>query len=548
MSQSFTVNTISGLFRSTPSIHDAVKDGDVKLVEELARKLGHSEVDVCDEDGWTPLHLATLKGSTEVVKVLLKYGADVNAVAILKRTPLHCASRSVALLVLDLGKTVARDAICPMPLLNIAINLTHSLVEQGAILEQKMYLEGTPLFVASKENQLEPARLLLKSNANVNTVCRGKSPLSVAAECGHLDMVKLLVENGANLNQFEFNQSPLYLAIENNHTEVTKFLIQQNAFVSLTDVRMKALVSKFGGKCCYEFGKTCVSENDTMAAYWFRFAAELGYQPAYSPFASMLLEGRGITRSFVNAESWFCRASQVDAQHCFTFGESFLTGINGVICDYDKAFYWLKQAAESDTGSDVSSRLSLSQSTTTKLELGKLYLNGRGTLINYVEADRWLGLVENKVDAGTSYKMAYAFTTTGTNQNYEKAFLWLKRAVDHKSGLSSFQLNIAKQELGKLYLHGNGTSKDILEAERLLQGLSEVDAATKFTMGLVFLSQDGQHQDYGKAFNWLKKALEVEPTLAPNKLNSARLELGKLYLHVNGTDCNLDVADDLFRG
>ncbi|ORY38441.1 HCP-like protein [Rhizoclosmatium globosum] len=327
-----------------------------------------------------------------------------------------------------------------------------------------------------------------------------------------------------------------------------------NAYVSLTDSRMNALATQLGGQCCYELGiqhSTVASATDTvndiMAAYWFSFAAELGHAAAYSPLASMLLEGRGITRSLVNAEKWFRLASQVDAHHCFILGEAFLMERNGVVCDYDKAFHWLKRAAESVTGSDVDGCLSLSQSTTAKLELGKLYLNGRGTPINYVEADRWLCQVENEVDACTSYTMGYAFISTGTNQNYEKAFLWLKRAVAHESGLSSDQLNIAKRELGKLYLHGNGTSKDILEADRLLHGLSEVDAATTFTIGLAFLSQDVQHQDYAKAFRWLKKALEVEPALAPNNLNSARLELGKLYLHGNGTDCNLDVADDLFR-
>ncbi|KAJ3287220.1 hypothetical protein HDU79_005873 [Rhizoclosmatium sp. JEL0117] len=282
-----------------------------------------------------------------------------------------------------------------------------------------------------------------------------------------------------------------------------------------------------------------------MAAYWFSFAAELGHKPAYSPLASMLLEGRGITRSLVNAEKWFRLASQVDAHHCFILGEAFLMERNGVVCDYDKAFHWLKRAAEPETGSNTG-RLSPRQATVATLELGKLYLYGKGTSINVDEAERLLGSVVDEVHASVCYAMGHVLNVSGTNQNYEKAFLWLKRAVDHESGLSSDQLNIAKRELGKLYLHGNGTSKDILEADRLLQGLSEVDAITSFTIGLAFLSQD-QHQNYTKAFGWLKKALEVEPALPPNDLNSARLELGKLYLHGKGTERNLDTADKLFQ-
>ncbi|KAJ3076815.1 hypothetical protein HDU99_001296, partial [Rhizoclosmatium hyalinum] len=50
----FGTPSVDPLFR----LHDAVKDGKVELVEELAQKLGHGQVDVRDKDGWTPLHLA----------------------------------------------------------------------------------------------------------------------------------------------------------------------------------------------------------------------------------------------------------------------------------------------------------------------------------------------------------------------------------------------------------------------------------------------------------------------------------------------------------
>ncbi|ORY38442.1 ankyrin, partial [Rhizoclosmatium globosum] len=123
--------------------------------------------------GRTPLHLAALKGSIEAVKILLKYGADVNARNNSNWTPLHWAiNHSIALLLMDHGANVDAlsanvDQICDY---------------------------GTPLFVASKENRLEHALLLISFDANVNAVHNGKSALSVAAERGHLDMVKLLVE------------------------------------------------------------------------------------------------------------------------------------------------------------------------------------------------------------------------------------------------------------------------------------------------------------------------------------------------------------------
>ncbi|KAJ3287221.1 hypothetical protein HDU79_005874 [Rhizoclosmatium sp. JEL0117] len=177
----------------TPSVdppfrlHDAVRDGKVELVEELAQKLGHGQVDVRDKEGRTPLHLAALFRLTKVATILLNSGADVNARGgLMNQSPLCYA---------------VRYRFKPYTDINNDIDHTRLLLERGAIVDQ-ICDYGTPLFVASKENRLEHARLLISFDANVNVVHNGKSALSVAAECGHLDMVKLLVENGANVNQF----------------------------------------------------------------------------------------------------------------------------------------------------------------------------------------------------------------------------------------------------------------------------------------------------------------------------------------------------------
>ncbi|KAJ3059323.1 Ankyrin-3, partial [Rhizoclosmatium hyalinum] len=214
-------------------LHNAVRDGKVEVVEELAQKLGHGQVDFRDEDGSTPLHLAAHYGLTKVATILLNYGADVNARGILDWTPLHRANnRSIALLLLDHGAKVnALDSSDKSPLYYAVcygyrdIELSRLLLERGAYVDQ-MGDNGTPLIVSLKRNLLEHARLLISFKANVNVVWESKSPLSVAAERGCLDMVQLLVENGANANQLEYNESPLYLAIENNHRDVAKFLIQ----------------------------------------------------------------------------------------------------------------------------------------------------------------------------------------------------------------------------------------------------------------------------------------------------------------------------------
>ena len=46
-----------------------------------------------DNDGQTPLHLATQRGNTEMTKVLMEAGASLSAVDKQGRTPLHMSAQ-----------------------------------------------------------------------------------------------------------------------------------------------------------------------------------------------------------------------------------------------------------------------------------------------------------------------------------------------------------------------------------------------------------------------------------------------------------------------
>ena len=72
---------------------DAVRDGDVLLVNELAPRLPSLEVRT--RQGWTPLMMAAYAGNIQVVKALIAAGADVNATTKKGTTPLMYA-KSVA--------------------------------------------------------------------------------------------------------------------------------------------------------------------------------------------------------------------------------------------------------------------------------------------------------------------------------------------------------------------------------------------------------------------------------------------------------------------
>ena len=63
-------------FEGFSSLHDAAYDGNLKIVTFL---LNHNaNVNAVDVDKRTPLHLATIRGRTEVIKTLLVNGANAN--------------------------------------------------------------------------------------------------------------------------------------------------------------------------------------------------------------------------------------------------------------------------------------------------------------------------------------------------------------------------------------------------------------------------------------------------------------------------------------
>lgn len=70
----------------------AVNEGKIDLVREIL-KTDASCVHAVDQDGYTPLHRACYNNNVEMAKLLLKYGANTNAVTEYRWTPLHSACK-----------------------------------------------------------------------------------------------------------------------------------------------------------------------------------------------------------------------------------------------------------------------------------------------------------------------------------------------------------------------------------------------------------------------------------------------------------------------
>lgn len=156
------------------------KRGNVEIVEYLIQ---HCQADIEQRGVFevmddrsihyvSPLWCASVAGKLEVVKCLVKYGADVNSES-------------------DTGSTPARSA-CFMTHLEIVM----FLVENGANILKPNYNGGTCLINSVQSVPL--CEFLLKHGANVNAQdIQLKTALHYAIQEHRFEMTKLLLDYGA---------------------------------------------------------------------------------------------------------------------------------------------------------------------------------------------------------------------------------------------------------------------------------------------------------------------------------------------------------------
>jgi ankyrin repeat protein len=173
---------------------------------------------------------AARRGDREVVRALLKAGADVNAAEGDGTTALHWAARS-------------GDA-----------DLVQMLVSAGANVRATTRLGAyTPLMMAAQAGHSAAVAALLAGGADVEArTTTGTTPLMFAAQSGDTRTATMLVEGGARVDAREsaMEQTPLMFAAANNRTDVVKLLIARGADKAatskVTDLN-KLSMGGFGG-------------------------------------------------------------------------------------------------------------------------------------------------------------------------------------------------------------------------------------------------------------------------------------------------------------
>jgi ankyrin repeat protein len=185
------------------------------------------------QGGWTPLHLAVAEGQAEVVRVLVKAGADLTARTEHARTPLHVALERAPELVPQLREAGAPVDAPAAAYLDDLDQLTREL-DGGAPLTDRA--TGVDLLSwAAKGGAVRTARLLLERGADADG-----GALHAAAGSGRLALVQVLLDAGADVDRRDpdTGRAPLHEAVgggpDGDAPEVVRALLAAGADVNAT--------------------------------------------------------------------------------------------------------------------------------------------------------------------------------------------------------------------------------------------------------------------------------------------------------------------------
>ncbi|MDH4283915.1 MAG: SEL1-like repeat protein [Gallionellaceae bacterium] len=191
-------------------------------------------------------------------------------------------------------------------------------------------------------------------------------------------------------------------------------------------------------------------QNFLEAAKWLQRPAEQGYADAQYALGEVYTTGIGLPKNFEEAAVWYRKAAEQGLEIAqYKIGIMYAEGY-GVRYNAVEAEKWLAKAAE---GGDAKMQFNLAER----------YANGQGVRFNPREAEKWYRSAAMQGDPDMQFFVGRLYRDPGdlVVQNREEAMAWFNRAAEKGHAAS-------KASLGVMYLNGEGIPIDMVQAYKWL--------------------------------------------------------------------------------
>ena len=199
--------SLRGLYASDCAVvnnsHSNSSKKKLKIISLLLKK--GADINTQNKTGETPLHIASLSGALKIVTLLLEKGANPNAKNQYNETPLHSATSAFRCMNSKKEVNFSTPYLWEKKLKIIAL-----LVKNGANINAIREMSRTPLMNALNYGVLEIVSFLIEKGANVNAKNKKAGQFLLhKAVSNHdykkswqskIEIVRLLIEKGVNVN------------------------------------------------------------------------------------------------------------------------------------------------------------------------------------------------------------------------------------------------------------------------------------------------------------------------------------------------------------
>jgi ankyrin repeat protein len=251
------------------AIFKAAARNDIEKIKSLVSE--GADVNVRDNDGYTPLFYAVWQRNAEMAVLFIGHGAEVNLSDKTSSTPLHYAvwfaNKDMIKLLVEKGADISiedrkgetpiqyaaisrRGGLIDLLLAGQTTNQTihlaatkgdlaeiRSFIEKGTDIDTKDAIGWTPLLWAALAGQHDAAEFLISKGADINAKNQdGATALQMACRAGRKDVVELLIDKHADINTPNNDgRTALHFAASQGNVEIIKLLLDKGANVNATN-------------------------------------------------------------------------------------------------------------------------------------------------------------------------------------------------------------------------------------------------------------------------------------------------------------------------